>query len=207
MRENKKMEEIHLKNSIRLTSLILLVGTGISVITPSVTSLAAENTTQEGQTTLWDIEDETDPSYDKNSNVDGIEGSDDVVIENTENGIVVTKYEEIKANNSDRVKRAAVVRWGRTEYTNIAVSTGVAANAINTAFYSGIGGVLGIFGGIPGWAIGGLLNGAGWTQRGSKPGQAVANILDKNKNGWIGFYYQRGYDAAGRVVATRYSTL
>ncbi|MGL9828452.1 hypothetical protein [Enterococcus sp. DIV0436a] len=32
-------------------------------------------------------------------------------------------------------------------------------------------------------------------------------VSDENRNGWIGFYYQRGYDAAGRVVATRYSTL
>lgn len=63
------------------------------------------------------------------------------------------------------------------------------------------------FGGIPTWALQGLLNGASWTKHGSKPGQAVANLWDKNKNGWIGFYYQRGYDGAGRVVVTRYKTL
>lgn len=51
------------------------------------------------------------------------------------------------------------------------------------------------------------LNGASWTKHGSKPGQAVANLWDKNKNGWIGFYYQRGYDGAGRVGVTRYKTL
>ncbi|URT59773.1 hypothetical protein [Enterococcus faecium] len=61
--------------------------------------------------------------------------------------------------------------------------------------------------GIPGWAIGALLTGARWTKKGASPGNAVAKEWDKNGNGWIGFYYQRGYDAAGRVVATRYSTL
>ncbi|EKK5254039.1 hypothetical protein PN658_002861 [Enterococcus faecalis] len=122
-----------------------------------------------------------------------------VIIEKTDEGIVVTKMES-KA-------RAAVARWSGWQYTNVAVSKGVAANAINAALYSGIGAVAGIFGGIPTWALQGLLNGASWTKHGSKPGQAVANLWDKNKNGWIGFYYQRGYDGAGRVVATRYKTL
>ncbi|MCS8594225.1 hypothetical protein, partial [Enterococcus faecium] len=122
-----------------------------------------------------------------------------VIIEKTDEGIVVTKMES-KA-------RAAVARWGGWQYTNVAVSKGVAANAINAALYSGIGAVAGIFGGIPTWALQGLLNGASWTKYGSKPGQSVANLWDKNKNGWIGFYYQRGYDGAGRVVATRYKTL
>lgn len=122
-----------------------------------------------------------------------------VIIEKTDEGIVVTKMEI--------TTRAAVSRWGGWHYTNIAVSKGVAENAINTALYSGIGSVVGIFGGLPIWALQGQLNGASWTKYGSKPDQAVANLWDKNKNGWIGFYYQRGYDAAGRVVATRYKTL
>ncbi len=61
--------------------------------------------------------------------------------------------------------------------------------------------------GIPGWQLVLLLTGASWTKKGASPGNAVAKEWDKNGNGWIGFYYQRGYDAAGRVVATRYSTL
>ncbi|MCS8594242.1 hypothetical protein, partial [Enterococcus faecium] len=110
-----------------------------------------------------------------------------VIIEKTDEGIVVTKM-KIKA-------RAAEARWSRWQYTHVAVSKGVATNAINIALYFGIGSVAGIFGG------------ARWTKYGSKPGKAVANLCDKNKNGWIGFYYQRGYDGAGRVVATRYKTL
>jgi hypothetical protein len=141
---------------------------------------------------------------------------ENVVIENTEDGIVVTKYEEgysaedfadYSTEYIDGVAYAAISRWAKTQYTNIAISTGVAANAINTGLYSGLGAVIGTFAGIPMWAIQGLLNGVSWTKRGSKPGAAVAKLWDKNKNGWIGFYYQKGYDAAGRVVATRYSTL
>lgn len=126
-------------------------------------------------------------------------GDPTVIIEKTsDGGIVVTKQESLN--------RAAVYRWGGLEYTNIAVSTGVAANAINYAFWAGGKASTAMFG-IPGWAIGGLLIGASWTQKGASPGNAVAKEWDRNGNGWIGFYYQRGYDAAGRVVATRYSTL
>ncbi|WP_077933116.1 hypothetical protein [Enterococcus faecalis] len=135
------------------------------------------------------------------SQVTEIVPSDDptVTIEKTaDGGITVTKQESLR--------RAAVYRWGGLEYTNIAVTTGVAANAINAAFWAGGKASTAMFG-IPGWAIGGLLMGAQWTQKGSSPGNAVAKAWDKNGNGWIGFYYQRGYDAAGRVVATRYSTL
>lgn len=42
--------------------------------------------------------------------------------------------------------KANVSRWGSSIYTNVEVSTGVATNASNTAFYSGIGSVLGILG-------------------------------------------------------------
>ncbi|WP_317915143.1 hypothetical protein [Enterococcus faecium] len=137
--------------------------------------------------------------------------TENVVIEYTEDGMVVTKYEdgysaEDFANSSDIMTRAAVARWGKKEYTNIAVTTGVAANAINAAFWAGGKASTSMFG-IPGWAIGALLTGASWTKKGASPGNAVAKEWDKNGNGWIGFYYQRGYDAAGRVVATRYSTL
>ncbi|MGL9862175.1 hypothetical protein IGJ67_003079 [Enterococcus sp. MSG4989] len=137
--------------------------------------------------------------------------TENVVIEYTEDGMVVTKYEdgysaEDFADSSDIMSRAAVSRWGKKEYTNIAVTTGVAANAINAAFWAGGKAATSMFG-IPGWAIAGLLTGASWTKKGSSPGNAVAKQWDKNGNGWIAFYYQRGYDAAGRVVATRYSTL
>lgn len=116
-------------------------------------------------------------------------------------------YGDYSTEYVDGVAYAAISRWGKTQYTNIAISTGVAANAINTGLYSGLGAVIGTFAGIPMQAIQGLLNGVSWTKRGSKPGAAVAKLWDKNKNGWIGFYYQKGYDTAGRVVATRYSTL
>lgn len=111
---------------------------------------------------------------------DNQESSDNsnISIQKDEHGdIVVVKM--------DKNSNANVAHWGAWQYTNIAVSTGVAANAINTALYFGIGSVIGIFGGIPTWAIQGLLNGAGWTKKGSKPGKAVANLWDKNHNGWI----------------------
>lgn len=111
--------------------------------------------------------------------------------------LIVQKY--------DGLARAKVVKWGKWSYTHIAVSTGVAAGAINTLFYMGLGGSVGMFG-IPGWAIGGLLTGAQWTKLGSKPGKAVARKWDKNKNGWIGFYKRWGYDGAGRRVASSYTT-
>ncbi|MDL4879471.1 hypothetical protein QRX82_12660 [Enterococcus faecalis] len=61
--------------------------------------------------------------------------------------------------------------------------------------------------GIPVSAVTGLLEGANWLGIGGAPaGDAVAKKWDRNGNSWVGFYYQRGYDAAGRVVATRYKT-
>ena len=40
--------------------------------------------------------------------------------------------------------RANVARWGAWQYTHIALSTGVTAGAINTAYSKGIGSVSGI---------------------------------------------------------------
>lgn len=168
-------------------------------------ALSAENEAG-SQTTLWDIEAENNPGHDEVNDGAIVQDNEDVIVENTEDGIVVTKYEEIEGNNSGRVKRANVSRWGKKEYTNIAVTTGVAANAINAAFWSGGKASTAMFG-VPGWAIGALLGAASWTKKGASPGNAVAKLWDKNGNGWIAFYYQRGYDAAGKVVATRYSTL
>ncbi|MGN8982326.1 hypothetical protein ACTNBL_08320 [Enterococcus villorum] len=122
---------------------------------------------------------------------------DIAVQQNSSGEILVTKMEtNVRAN---------VSHCGTWQYTNIAVSTGVAANAINATFYAGAGASVAMFG-IPGWAIGGLLTGASWTNLGSAPGSAVAKKWDKNKNGWIGFYKRTGYDGAGRVVATQYKT-
>ncbi len=120
-----------------------------------------------------------------------------VTIEETkEQGIVVTNGET-----------ADVARWDSTwNYTHIAVSTGVLANAINAALYTGIGATISPLVPIPGWAIHGMLQAASWTKLGSKPGEAVAKQWDTNKNGWVGFYFQNGYDARENVVATRYST-
>ncbi len=168
-----------MKKLIALTTLTLFAATFI----PATSVFASEETAPDSQVT--EIVPSNDPT---------------VTIEKTDDGgITVTKQESLL--------RAAVYRWGGLEYTNIAITTGVLAGAINTAFYSGLGASISMFGGIPGWAIQGLLNGASWTQLGGKPGEAVARKWDRNGNGWVGFYYQRGYDAAGRVVATRYSTL
>lgn len=127
--------------------------------------------------------------------------------ENLEPGVSVVQDEDgtLIVTKSESRARAHVSRWGGWSYTNIAVTTGVAANAINAAFYAGLGASVAMFG-IPGWVIGGLLTGASWTSIGASPGNAVAKKWDKNKNGWIGFYKRTGYDGAGRAVATQYKT-
>lgn len=117
--------------------------------------------------------------------------------------LIVRHYENPRSML--RASSTHIAKWGKWNYTHIAVSRGVAAGAINTAFYMGIGGSIGMFG-IPGWAIGGLLTSAQWTKLGSSPGKAVAKKWDKNKNGWIGFYMRWGYDGAGRKVASEYTT-
>lgn len=110
----------------------------------------------------------TTTSYSNNDNLD-------VSIQKDENGDLMVVKMETKA-------RANVARWGAWQYTHIALSTGVTAGAINTAYSKGIGSVLGIFG-LPGWAIGNLLTAAGWTNYGNSPGNAVARLWDKNHNG------------------------
>lgn len=101
-----------------------------------------------------------------------------------------------------------MARWGKEwHYTHVAVDKNVLAGAINHALYLGVAATLvPLLPAVPAWAIRGLLDGAAWTKRGSAPAEAVANLWDKNKNGWVGFYFQKGYDDAGKVVATRYST-
>lgn len=155
---------------------------GVAVILVSIpigitgTSVYATERTPGQQTSLWDIEEETNPIYDMKPSNDNL--PENVTLEHSEEGPIVTVYEEVTAPKN-RVARAAVYRWGGWEYTNIALPTGTVAHAINLAVNDGIGGA---------------------------PGDAVAKKWDRNGNGWVGFYYQRGYDAAGRVVATRYKT-
>ncbi|MDH6365833.1 hypothetical protein M2139_002858 [Enterococcus sp. PF1-24] len=165
------------KHILGIVSVCCLVG---SIITPGITVLAAEANIEAGSVV---IEDTLEPGVSIREDVDG--------------SFVVTK--------SDNKARVYVSKWGSWNYTNIAVTTGVAANAINAAFYAGLGASVAMFG-IPGWVIGGLLTAASWTELGSSPGVAVADNWDKNNNGWIGFYMRSGYDAAGRVVATEYKT-
>ncbi|EIP8061576.1 hypothetical protein MGY77_000208 [Enterococcus faecalis] len=175
---------------------------GSTPIVTAGTNAYANEGTPEQQTSLWDIEDETNPIYDSKTSNDNL--PENVTLEYTEEGPVVTVYEEGTAQRN-RIARAAVYRWGGWEYTNIAISTGVLAGAINTGLSVGVGFVAGTIG-LPAFAVGGLLTASGWTKLGNAPGAAVAKQWDKNGNGWVGFYYQRGYDAAGRVVATRYKT-
>jgi hypothetical protein len=134
-----------------------------------------------------------------------IKKSDDsgrvVIIDDPIEGPIVRKYE----NTGSISTYAMVSRWGKWEYTKIAVSTGVAAGAINSLFALGIGANFALFG-LPGWAIGGLLEAASWTKLGSYPGREVAKFWDKNGNGWIGFYTRKGYDAVGRHTATDHKT-
>lgn len=90
---------------------------------------------------------------------------------------------------------------GSWEYTNVALATGTVAYAINLAVNGGIGIVASTVG-IPESAVTGLLEGANWLGVVGTFGDE----LQKNGNGWIRFYYQRGYDAEYKVVATRYKT-
>lgn len=181
-----------------LMALGIFVGAGTSVYASET-----NDTGQIEQTTLWDVEEDNNVEYDAKV----IESNDheDVVVFNSDDGPVVRKYEKIEDQETGRVKRASVARWGNWEYTNIAVTTGVLANAINAAFYAGGAAAISMFG-IPGWAIAGLLGVTSWTEFGSAPGREIAKKWDKNGNGWVGFYMRKGYDGAGRHVATDYST-
>ncbi|WP_435051721.1 hypothetical protein [Enterococcus faecalis] len=190
---------------MKKTKFCLLGAAVILGVTPMVitgTNVYADERTPEQQTSLWDIEEETNPIYDTKPSNDNL--PENVTLEYTEEGPIVTVYEE-GTTPKNRVARAAVYRWGGWEYTNIALPTGTVAHAINLAVNGGIGIVASTVG-IPASAVTGLLEGANWLGIGGAPGDAVAKKWDRNGNGWVGFYYQRGYDAAGRVVATRYKT-
>lgn len=169
------MKKTLLKSLLLSTSLLTL---GSTILPTGMVFASEQNITENS-------------SYSSNDNVG-------VSIQKDENGDLMVVKMETKA-------RANVARWGAWQYTHIALSTGVTAGAINTAYSKGIGSVLGIFG-LPGWAIGNLLTAAGWTNYGNSPGNAVARLWDKNHNGWVGFYKRTGYDGAGRAVATAYKT-
>jgi hypothetical protein len=116
-----KKEEDFMKKIV-LGLAFLIVG---SIVLPSTTSVYAASSDASNQEVIL---------------------PENVVIENTENGDMVTKYEdgysaEDFAGDSTEVVEgivayAAVSRWGKLEYTNIAVTTGVAANAINAAYWA-----------------------------------------------------------------------
>ncbi|WP_242365883.1 hypothetical protein [Enterococcus faecalis] len=153
------------------------------------TNAYANEGTPEQQTSLGDIEDETNPIYDSKTSNDNL--PENVTLVYIEEGSIVTVYEE-GTTQKNRIARATAYRWSGWEYTNLAISTGVLAGAINTGLSVGVGFVARTI-----VAVGGLLTASGWTKLGNAPGAAVAKQWDKNGNGWVGFYYQRGYDAAG----------
>lgn len=91
-----------------------------------------------------------------------------------------------------------MARWGKEwHYTHVAVGKNVLAGAINHALYLGVAATLVQL--LP-WAIRGLLDGATWTKRGSAPGEAVENLWDKNKNGWIESYFQKAMMVQERLL-------
>lgn len=142
--------------------------------------------------------------------LDSVNPNDDniIVYQDSDGSIVVRKYEDENYNSKSLTARASstyISKWGQWNYLNFAVTTGVAAGAINSAFYGGGSVAISMFG-IPGWAIAGLVGVANWTEFGSAPGKAIANKWDKNKNGWVGFYMRRGYNSLGKHVATEYKT-
>ena len=192
-----------MKKSLKVFKFSLLTALVLGTVIPGTTASASESN-NEGQTPLWVIENETNPAYDiKQPLIDTL--SENVVIEYTDEGAIVTVYEDNGHNsksNSISLASTAVYSWGAWEYTGIAVSTGVLAGAVNTALYSGIG-VVAATVGLPAAAVGGLLTASSWTKLGGAPGVAVANNWDKNGNGWVGFYKSTGYDGARRAVATR----
>lgn len=166
---------------------------------------SSEVNSKEGIVLENDIQDDEPVINDNGENFDDIINSQNYTIEYEEDGPVVVIYEE-----NIKIARAAaastsVYRWGAWEYTHLAVTTGVLAGAINTAFYTGIGGVAGTIG-LPVIAVTGLLNAAQWTKLGNAPGAAVAKKWDTSGNGWVEFHMSKGYNAAGKHVATKYKT-
>lgn len=154
---------------------------------------------------------ENDIQADEPIIVDSGENSDDTInsqnftIEYEEDGPVVIIYEENIKTARAAAGSTSVYKWGAWTNTRISVSRGVLAGAINTAFYTGIAGVAGTIG-LPVLAVTGLLNSAQWTKLGNAPGTAVAKKWDTNGNGWVEFYMSKGYNAAGKHVATKYKT-
>ncbi|GEQ33337.1 hypothetical protein ACEN4P_01245 [Marinilactibacillus psychrotolerans] len=156
----------------------------------------------------------------ENDNIEkynNVSDSQNYTIEYDEDGPVVVVYEEGYGEKQDeesmttatvttpRPKGTYVSKWGKWQYTHIAISTGVLTNSINSALYGGVILVAGTIG-LPVVAVSGLLEAARWTKLGNAPGKAVAKIWDTSGNGWVGFYMSKGYNGAGKHVATRYKT-
>lgn len=152
-----------------------------------------------------DIQEELPLINDILENSDNTTNHPNYTIEYEEDGPVIIIYEENIQMARATASSTSVSKWGAWQYTHIAITTGVLAGAINTAFYTGIGSVAGVIG-LPVLAVSGLLNAAQWTKLGSAPGTAVAKKWDTSKNGWVGFYMSKGYNAAGKHVATKYKT-
>lgn len=72
------------------------------------TNVYADERTPEQQTSLWDIEEEMNPIYDTKPSNDNL--PENVTLEYTEEGPIVTVYEE-GTTQKNRVARAAVYRW------------------------------------------------------------------------------------------------
>ncbi|SDQ30221.1 hypothetical protein LHA31_07710 [Carnobacterium viridans] len=138
-------------------------------------------------------------------NSDDATDSQKYTIEYEEDGPVIVVYEENIEIARAVAGSTSVSKWGAWGYTHISISRGVLSGAINTAFYTGIGAVAGTIG-LPVYIVSALLNSAQWTKLGSTPGKAVAKKWDTSGNGWVEFYMSKGYNAAGKHVATKYKT-
>ncbi len=86
---NKKL--INVKNKLKITSVTLALVMGLSTVTPGVTVFASE-LKQESQTSLWDIEEETNTNYD--------EKEAQAVIQITDTDLIING----KAYNSDKLE-------------------------------------------------------------------------------------------------------
>ena len=101
---------------MKKTKFCLLGAAVILGVTPIVitgTNVYADERIPEQQTSLWDIEEETNPIYDTKPSNDNL--PENVTLEYTEEGPIVTVYEE-GTTPKNRVARAAVYRWGGWEW-------------------------------------------------------------------------------------------
>lgn len=124
------------------------------------------------------------------------------LIQEENDSIVIRVYENIE-NSEASIVASLPTYWGSWS-TMISLSNCFVGNTVNTGLALSLGHVLSIFSVVPSGVLESLLEGASWTELGSRPGDEVADFWDTNNDGSVSFQKRSKADTWGNIEMTEW---